>query len=77
MLKINVVDGTFEVPRIIFTLRGNKSSEQIIAMLQEEEQIGQQYVVFETHEEIQQYFEKSASTTHELRYLSFVLPICP
>lgn len=64
MLKINVVNGAFEVPRIIFTLRGNKNSEQIITLLQEEEQVGQQYSIFETDEDIRQYFEKSGSRTH-------------
>ncbi len=64
MLKINVVDGAFEVPRIIFTLRGNKNSEQIIALLQEEQKTGQHYVVFETPEDIKNYFELLGSTTH-------------
>lgn len=71
MLKINVVDGSFEVPRIIFTLRGNKNSEQIVALLQEEEQAGQQYTVFETPEDIQAYFTEIGSPAHAVVLFDF------
>ncbi len=68
MIKIPIAIDTFHVPRIVFTLRGNSSSEQVIhtyhSVLFEDQTMSDddpEWKVFETAEEIRAMFEGGLS----------------
>ncbi|MBI3588995.1 MAG: hypothetical protein HY093_01080 [Candidatus Liptonbacteria bacterium] len=63
MLKIETRGTVFPVPRVVFTLQGNKASEEVIRELARMNGSGEQdHLIFPDHDSIRRYFEGGVSS---------------